>query len=136
LSTCGEEGEAEEEGVEEEEIVVLEEDEVEEEEEEEEVVVEEEEVVVVEEEEVAEEQEQEEELVVPEFVLTSKTKGIVRMGATANISMAVLGRITQPREAVPKAHPVYKLTVQRGMCKIAIASSNSSRIHIKVIWLM
>lgn len=111
MSTCGEEGEAEEEGVEEE-------------------------VVVEEEEEVAEEQEQEEELVVPEFVLTSKTKGIVRMGATANISMAVLGRITQPREAVPKAHPVYKLTVQRGMCKIAIASSNSSRIHIKVIWLM
>lgn len=133
MSTCGEEGEAEEEGVEEEEIVVLEEDEVEEEEEEE---VEEEEVVVEEEEEVAEEQEQEEELVVPEFVLTSKTKGIVRMGATANISMAVLGRITQPRDAVPKAHPVYELAVQRGMCKTAIASSNSSRIHIKVIWLV
>ena len=84
----------------------------------------------------AEEQEQEEELVVPEFVLTSKTKGIVRMGATANISMAVLGRITQPRDAVPKAHPVYELAVQRGMCKTAIASSNSSRIHIKVIWLV
>jgi hypothetical protein len=102
--------------VEEEEVVV----------EEEEVVVEEEEVVVEEEGEVVEEQEHGEELVVPEFVLTSKTKGIVRMGATANISMAV---------PVPKAHPVYELAVQRGMCKIAIASSNSSRIHIKLIWL-
>ena len=92
--------------------------------------VEEEETV----EEVVEEQEQEEELVIPEFVLTSKTKGIVRMGASANISMAVLRRI--PREAMPKAHPVYELAVQVGMCKTAIASSNSSRIHIKVIWLM
>ncbi len=72
----------------------------------------------------------------PEFVLSSRTKDIVRMGATANISMAVLGRITQAREAVPKAHLVYELVVQRGMCKIAIASSNSSRIHIKVFWLM
>ena len=90
----------------------------------------------VEEEETVEEvvEEQEEELVIPEFVLTSKTKGIVRMGASANISMAVLRRI--PREAMPKAHPVYELAVQVGMCKTAIASSNSSRIHIKVIWLM
>ena len=71
---------------------------------------------------------------VPEFVLSSRIKDIAKMGATVNISMAVLGRATQARAT--RAHLLEESAVQRGMYRIAIASSNSSRIHIKVFWLM